>query len=160
MENKTTPITFHGIKEIEEKKLVGFRVVCNDMAGYGEKIPKASMLLEQRKGEIKHLVEPVKLIGAFMAAESTEDEDGYWVCFEVNDFEDLPEGMVSLIVPKQKYAVLNFKGHASEIFHVYSHLHNWIDENGYQRKPNKWTLEIYNSWSGKEDNVDLCDPVY
>ncbi|MGP4108473.1 GyrI-like domain-containing protein [Virgibacillus sp. L01] len=156
---KVNPITFNGEREMSEKKLVGFRVVCEDMAGYGQEIPKASMSLDRRKDEIKQLVDPVKLIGAFKAAETSKEDDGYWVCYEVHDFEDIPDGMVSLVVPEQKYAVLRFKGHASEIFQVYTHLHQWIEENGYKRVPDKWTLEIYSKWTENEDNVDLCDPI-
>jgi len=156
---KTNPINIKGVGEVEEKKLVGFRVVCEDIKGYGEEIPKASMSLNRRKNEIKHLVDPVKLIGAFKASETSEEDDGYWVCYEVHEFEDIPEGMVRLVVPEQKYAVLNFTGHASEIFKVYSHLHKWIEENGYKRVPDKWSLEIYSKWTENEDNVDLCDPI-
>ncbi|MBM7553320.1 GyrI-like domain-containing protein [Thalassobacillus pellis] len=156
---KTDSITLNGVREIGEKKLVGFRVVCEDMKGYGEEIPKTSMMLDRRKDEIKQLIEPVKLIGAFKAGETSEGDDGYWVCYEVRDFEDIPEDMVSLIIPEQKYAVLHFKGHASEIFKVYTHLHKWVKENGYQRSPEKWTLEIYSDWTENEDEVDLCDPI-
>ncbi|MGI8316921.1 GyrI-like domain-containing protein [Halobacillus mangrovi] len=152
---KINPITISGVKEIEKKKLVGFRVVSEDMAGYSKEIPKASMLLDRRKGEIKNLVEPVKLIGAFKVAETFNEDDGYWVCYEVESFEDIPDG-----IPEEKYAVLHFRGHASEIFRVYEHLHQWIDETGYKRSPEKWTLEIYSKWTENEDHVDLCDPIY
>ncbi|GEN52339.1 GyrI-like domain-containing protein [Halobacillus faecis] len=156
---KMNAITLEGVKEFGNKKLVGFRVVCNDMKGYGKEIPEASMALERRKSEIKQLLEPVKLIGAFKAGEISEGDDGYWVCFEVHEFEDIPEGMVRLVVPAQKYAILNFNGHASEIFHVYTHLHQWINDNGYKRVPDQWSLEIYSKWTANEDRVDLCDPV-
>ncbi|OAT85402.1 hypothetical protein A6P54_18975 [Bacillus sp. MKU004] len=158
MENVKS-LSLDGVKTMEEKKLVGFRVVGGDIADFQEEIPKASMELAKRKNEIKHLVEPVKLIGAFKASETSEDDDGYWSCFEVHDFEDIPEGMVTLTVPAQKYAVLNFTGRASEIYRVYDHLHLWIDENGHKRTPDKWTLEIYSKWSENEDIVDLCDPI-
>jgi len=157
---KMNAITVKGLRGIGEKKLVGFRVVCDDIKGYGEEIPKTSMLLDRRKSEIKQLVKPVNLIGAFKASETSEEDDGYWVCYEVHEFEDIPEGMVRLVVPEQKYAVLNFTGHASEIFKVYSHLHKWIEENGYKRVPDKWSLEVYTKWTENECNVDLCDPIY
>lgn len=156
---KINSVKLKGIEEIDQKKLVGFRVVCDDMKGYAQEIPKASQELAQRKGEIKHLVEPIKLIGAFKASETSEEDDGYWVCFEVEEYEDIPEGMVTLTVPREKRAVLQFKGHASEIFNMYSHLHEWIEENGYRRSPEKWTLEIYTLWTENEDLVYLCDPV-
>lgn len=152
-------VTFNGLKEITEKKLVGYRVVCSDITGYGQEIPKASLLLEQRKGEIMHLVEPVHLIGAFKVTELSDEDDGYWVCYEVNEFEMIPEGMVCLMVPTQKYAVLHFKGHASQIYHVYTQLHEWINENGYKRLPEEWTIEIYSKWTETEDIVYLCDPI-
>ncbi|MCF6136461.1 GyrI-like domain-containing protein [Pseudalkalibacillus berkeleyi] len=116
------------------------------------------MLLSRRKSEIKHLVEPVKLIGAFKSSETKED-NGYWVCYEVRNFEDVPEGMVRLFTPAQMYAVLHYEGHASKIHQVYSHLHQWIEENGYNRLREKWSLEIYSKWTENEDNVKLCDPV-
>lgn len=157
---KINSIRTFEVEEVSEKKLVGFRVVCDDMNGYSQEIPKASMLLGRRKSEIMHLVEPVKLIGVFKASEISKEDDGYWVCYEVRNFEDVPEGMVSLCTPAQKYAVLHYEGHASNIHQVYSHLHQWIEENGYKRQPEKWSLEIYSKWSENEDKVKLCDPIY
>ena len=68
-------------------------------------------------------MEPLKLIGAFKAAETSNEDDGYWVYYEVESLEDIPDGMVSLTVPKEKYAVHHFKGHSSEIFNIYDQLH-------------------------------------
>lgn len=152
-------ISILGVKEIGAKKLVGFRVVCDDIKEFGREIPKASMALASRKKEINNLVEPVNLIGAFKASETSQEEDGYWVCFEVIEYDDIPEDMVILTVPDQKYAVLDFTGHASEIFGTYEHLHHWISENGYTRVPSNWTLEIYEKWSENKDQVALCDPI-
>jgi predicted transcriptional regulator YdeE len=148
-----------GLTELEGMKLVGFRVVCEDMEGYGREIPKASMLLESRRDEIQYLVNPLKLVGAFKVVDSPPEDDGYWVCFEVDEFEDIPDGMVSLVIPAQKYGVLHFQGHASQIFSVYPHLHQWLDEKGYKRNVEGWNLEIYSKWTAKEDQVDLCNPV-
>ncbi|MCA1054047.1 GyrI-like domain-containing protein [Rossellomorea aquimaris] len=156
--NANESLVLKGVMELEEKKLVGFRVVCEDGADYSQEIPKASLALAKRKGEINHLVEPVKLIGAFKASDTTED-DGYWSCFEVTDFKDIPEGMVELTVPQQEYAVLGFRGHASRIFQVYEYLHEWMEGKGYSRKKDQWTLEVYSKWTESEDHVELCDPV-
>ncbi|WP_053218610.1 GyrI-like domain-containing protein [Virgibacillus senegalensis] len=106
------------------------------------------------------MVNPVKLIGAFKAGETSKEDDGYWVCYEVHHFEEIPDGMFNQVVLEQKYAVLHFRGHASEIFRVYHHLHQWIEENGYKRVPDKWTLELYSKWTEKEDHVDLCNPIF
>ncbi|GAA0345251.1 hypothetical protein GCM10008967_39600 [Bacillus carboniphilus] len=156
---KQDAITITGVSTIGEKKLVGFRVLASNIEEFQQDIPKASLELIRRKNEIHNLVEPVKLIGAFKAGETSEEDDGYWSCLEVTDFEQIPEGMVTLTVPEQQYAVLQFKGHASEIYGTYTHLHQWIQENGYTRTPSNWTLEIYSKWSADEDSVELCDPI-
>ncbi|KGP90630.1 transcription activator [Pontibacillus chungwhensis BH030062] len=148
-----------GIKTVNEKKLVGYRVVCNELEEYGLEIPIAFERLESRKDEINQLVDSGQLIGAFKASETSIEDDGYWVCYEVYDFEDIPKEMVSLAVPAQKYAVLNYKGEASGIYKVYDDLHQWIEEQGYKRVPAKWSLEVYSKWSEHENDVELCDPV-
>lgn len=147
------------LKEIGEKKLVGFRVLCNSVEEYKEEIPKAMKALDSRKNEIGHLLEPVKLIGAFKSKETSEEDDGYWVGFDVHEFQTIPDGMVSLIVPAQRYAVLNFNGHGSEIYQSYGDLHKWISKNGYERSPSDWTLEVYSKWSESEAAAELCDPI-
>jgi len=59
------------------------------------------------------------LVGAFIAGDFTEEEDGYWVCVEVHEIKDVPDGMVSLEVPRQKYAVISHNGTKHEIRNTY-----------------------------------------
>ncbi|RIW33603.1 AraC family transcriptional regulator [Bacillus salacetis] len=148
-----------GVTELKEMKLIGFRVVCEDTESYGREIPKAFVLLDSRRDEIKNLIDPVKLIGAFKVVDSPHEDDGYWVCFEVNEIEDIPEGMVSLVIPAQIFGVLHFQGHASQIFGVYSHLHQWLDEKGYRGNLEGWNLEIYSRWSENDNVVNLYNPI-
>jgi predicted transcriptional regulator YdeE len=148
-----------GVTGLGEMKLVGFRVVCEDTDGYSREIPKTFLSLEEHREGIKHLVDPVKLIGAFKVTDSPQEDDGYWVCFEVKEIEEVPEGMVSLVIPAQEYGVLHFEGHASQIFGIYSHLHQWLDERGYQRQMEGWNLEIYRRWSVADNQVDVYNPV-
>ncbi|MFZ0475153.1 MAG: AraC family transcriptional regulator, partial [Halobacillus sp.] len=72
-----------------------------------------------KKPSLLIIVEPLKLIGAFKAAETSNEDDGYWVYYEVESLEDIPDGMVSLTVPEEKYDVHHFRGHSSEIFNIY-----------------------------------------
>lgn len=146
------------IEEMGEKKLVGYRVVCEGDQ-YVQEIPKAVQKLNERLDEIKHLIYPLKQIGAFVAQENTAAEDGYWVCFEVSHYEQVPQGMVTLTVPSQTYAIQKYKGKPSAIFHAYESLHNWIYNNGYKRLPNLWSLEIYSQWKEEDVVVDMCDPI-
>lgn len=152
LQNKT-------IKEIDELKLVGFRILCSGDQ-YIVEIPKASLRLSERISEIKHVVNPLQQFGVFVVENQTNKEDGYWVCVEVRDFEDIPTDMVTLTVPPQRYAVLRHKGANNKIKDAYNDLHKWIEENKYRRLKNKWHLEKYYSWKDtKNVDVELLDTV-
>ncbi|CAK4839819.1 unnamed protein product, partial [Aphanomyces euteiches] len=84
-------------------KLVGIRVVCPGDQ-YAIEIPKAAVRLEKRVDEVTGVVNPNGFVGAFVVEELSEADDGYWVCVEVGEFGAIPEGMVSLEIPAQKYA--------------------------------------------------------
>lgn len=47
------------VVELDEKKLVGIRVVCPDDQ-YVKEIPKTSALLKQRLGDIQEIVHPAR----------------------------------------------------------------------------------------------------
>ncbi|TQR19440.1 GyrI-like domain-containing protein [Psychrobacillus vulpis] len=152
MENKT-------IKELHELRLVGFRVLC---AGeqYIEEIPKASLRLSECISEIKHVVNPLQQFGAFVVDNDTVEEDGYWVCVEVKEFEDIPTNMVTLTVPPQRYAITRHLGPNYQISKEYNELHKWIEKNNHIRLKNKWHLEKFYSWEDKEEiDVELFDTI-
>ncbi|MFJ5770399.1 GyrI-like domain-containing protein [Psychrobacillus sp. NPDC093180] len=147
------------IKELDEMKLVGLRVQCPGDQ-YINEISKASMELQQRINEIKQVINPSFQIGAFVVDNTTDEEDGYWVCVEVKEYENIPEGMVVLTVPSQKYGAIRHTGFNNMIRNSYETLHKWIEEKGLKRLKDKWHLEIYYSWQDPI-NVDalLLDTV-
>lgn len=70
--------------------------------------------------------------------------------------------MVSVVVPKQRYAVIRHKGPNYEIRNTYEKLHNWIEENKLERLQRSWHLEISDEWGHKEKKiieVDLYDTI-
>ncbi|WP_346775121.1 GyrI-like domain-containing protein [Bacillus sp. RO1] len=147
------------IKNLDDLKLTGFRVLC---AGeeYPVEIPKASQLLESRLSEIKNVKNGNVQFGAFIVDILSEEEDGYWVAVEVEEFEDTPEGMFTLTVPAQRYASAKYAGPATGIFNAYDELHSWAAEQGYQRLKNKWHVEIFESWEDPNNLVvDLLDTI-
>ncbi|MGO4785861.1 GyrI-like domain-containing protein [Paenibacillus sp. 2KB_20] len=149
------------VVELHELKLVGIRVVCSGDQ-YVNEIPKASVKLKERLHEIHDVVTPARLVGAFIVEEVSEEEDGYWVCVEVNEIKKVPEGMVSLVIPKQKYAVQRHQGPNHEIRNTYEKLHHWIRENNHERLLRSWHLEISDEWGqGKVDDIeaDLYDTI-
>ncbi|MFD1173968.1 GyrI-like domain-containing protein [Oceanobacillus picturae] len=152
LQNKT-------IKELGELKLVGFRVLCSGDQ-YINEIPKASQRLKNRISEIKHVVNPLLQFGAFVVENGTDEEDGYWVCVEVKEYEDVPSDMVTLTVPAQTYAASRYKGANYKIMDAYEDLHRWIEENNYKRLKDKWHLEKFYSWQDTENvDVELLDTV-
>ncbi|WP_339266700.1 GyrI-like domain-containing protein [Paenibacillus sp. FSL W8-0187] len=149
------------VVELHELKLVGIRVVCSGDQ-YVNEIPKASVKLKERLHEIHDVVTPARLVGAFFVEEVSEEEDGYWVCVEVNEIKKVPEEMVSLVIPKQKYAVQRHQGPNYEIRDTYEKLHHWIRENNHERLLRSWHLEISDEWGqGKVDDIeaDLYDTI-
>lgn len=147
------------IKELGVMKLVGLRVLCpGDQYIY--EIPKASMELQKRTHEIEQVINPSLQIGAFVVDNTTDEEDGYWICVEVKEYENIPEGMVVLTVPSQKYGALRHTGSNNMIRNSYEALHKWIEEKGLRRLKDKWHLEMYSSWSDSKNlDVLLLDTV-
>ncbi|MCQ6562494.1 effector binding domain-containing protein [Paenibacillus mendelii] len=138
-----------------ELKVVGLRVICKDGDAYKNEIPKAAVELKRRIGEIANRVVPERMIGVFVAGDYSQDEDGYWVCVQVEEIADVPEGMSSLTVPPQSYAVTLHKGRTDMIFRTYELLHHWIAEHGYERVQRSWHLEIYEQWGEPADTVEV-----
>lgn len=149
------------ITALDEMKLVGLRVVCpGDQYIY--EIPKASYMLKNRLDEIKHKVVPAHMVGAYVVGDYTDEEDGYWACVEVSDFEDIPAGMVTISIPQQRYAVKEHYGSNHLIWKTYEELHKWIAENGYERNLRAWHIEISEKWgeeTGNEVKVVLYDTI-
>ncbi|GAA0358445.1 GyrI-like domain-containing protein [Bacillus horti] len=149
------------VVELDEMMLVGIRVVCPGDQ-YVNEIPKATLRLKERLSEIENKESPARLIGAFIAGDYSDEEDGYWVCVEVNDVSQIPEGMVYIVVPKQSYAVVKHKGPNTEIRNTYERLHRWMEEQNLERFHKAWHLEIFEDW-GVTDlskiEVDLYDTI-
>ena len=74
MKMKETIIQNKTIRELDELRLVGFRVFCSGDQ-YLVEIPKASLMLTERVNEIKQVVDPNIQIGAFVVENETPDED-------------------------------------------------------------------------------------
>ncbi|MGD7050754.1 GyrI-like domain-containing protein [Rossellomorea marisflavi] len=122
-------------------------------------IPKAAKSLFNRLKEIKHLLNEYIQIGAFFV-DSKKEEDGYWVCVEVMKFEYIPKDMVTIIIPRQRYAAANFQGSNQQIFEAYDELHQWAEDNSYKRLKNTGHIEIFQSWEDSNNfNVELLDTI-
>ncbi len=147
------------IEDLSETKLVGFRVLC-DSEQYLNEIPKAAQLLNERMNEIQQVTNSSVQYGAFVVDNYSEAEDGYWICVQVNEYEDIPDDMVCLTIPPQRYAVGKHNGANYSIRDTYARLHAWIEKNGYERQLDKWHLERYHSWNNKDNLIiELLDTI-
>lgn len=152
-------MTENKIRELSELKLVGFRVLCPGDQ-FIKEIPKASLLLDNRLHEIKNVINPHQQVGAFVVGDCSDEEDGYWIGVQVTEYEEVPEGMVTITVPPQKYAAQKYEGPNEQIMDAYNRLHKWIEESGHTRLLDKWHLEIYHSWKNTEKiDVELLDTI-
>ncbi|GIO27976.1 GyrI-like domain-containing protein [Ornithinibacillus bavariensis] len=149
------------IKELGEIRLVGFRVVCEGNK-YQEEISKAAALLKERTTEIKNVLHSGRQVGAFVVDASTDDQDGYWVCVQVSEYSDIPNDMVTLTVPPQRYATTMHNGPIYSIMNSYEKLHQWIADKGLQRARENWSLEFYHRLENAPEDVqvELCDSIY
>lgn len=144
---------------LEELKLVGFRVLCAEDQ-YAKEIPKTSMILTNRQNEIKNAINKEIQYGAFIVDTHAESEDGYWVAVAVDKFENIPDGMVTLRIPPQRYATATYHGSNKGIFEAYEQLHKWTFEQGFNRLRDKWHLEMYKSWQDQANlEVELLDTI-
>lgn len=147
------------IKNIGEIKLVGYRVQC-PRDQFVIEIPKAAALLNSRVGDIPKAVDSTIQWGAFIVEGNSPEDDGYWIGIEVSEYEEIPDGMVRLTIPPQRYAMIRHKGSNHLIRDSYEVLHRWIEDCGYTRLKDKWHLERYDSWKEKDNvNVVLLDTV-
>ena len=139
--------------------LVGIRVRCSGEE-YVLQIPLAAKQLEERKEEIANVLNLPYQIGAFVVDASSEEEDGYWVCYQVKKIENVPDGMVTLTVPSQSYAVMKHKGSNKTILHTYEELHSWIEKSDSSRKLDAWHLERFYHYKDTDRiEVDLMDTI-
>lgn len=136
-------VTFEGrIKELGELKLVGLRVISTGHE-YLRDIQKTAKTLNIRMRDIQQILQPENQIGAFIVEETCAEQDGYYVCVQVEDFHQVPKDMITLTIPSQRYAVLIHEGLNNQIKKSFEIIHIWIEDHGYKQLKNKWHLEWF-----------------
>jgi predicted transcriptional regulator YdeE len=137
------------VRELGELLLVGINVVCTGESEYITAIPKLALELKQRINEIQQIVNPHLMIGAFKG--DSDSEDGYWACVQVKQFGDIPQGMHTIVVPPNHYAVKWHYGHRSQVSSTYRKLQELIDEAGFNHLNKSWGIEILRNWGNPEE---------
>ncbi len=123
------------IKVIEPKKLIG---ISQSMSLVNNK----TAMLWQTFMPKRHLI--TNAIGSDLISMQIYDNEHFikfnphneftkWACTEVADFETIPQGMYTFVLPSGKYAVFNYKGLASNAASFFNYIFTeWIPNSIYE----------------------------
>ncbi|BBI36489.1 GyrI-like domain-containing protein [Cohnella abietis] len=105
----------------------------------GIRVVQAEML--NRLKEISHIIHPKTLLG--LSYHITEGGFTHFAAVEVEQVENIPEGMTAITVPKLIYASCEHKGDQN-IDASYKDIYNWIEGRGFELSKGDLThLEEY-----------------
>ncbi|QDP39474.1 GyrI-like domain-containing protein [Radiobacillus deserti] len=135
--------------EVITKKfhLVGQSITTNYPGGFPDAAIKVQTEFESRRDEIKNVVNKEILYSPHMCNEIFAT---YFACLEVEEIEDVPEGMTGFTLPATKYAKISCSNNT--IDEGYTKIFAWMDEKEYVQKWFHYScpIEIYYL----DENVD------
>jgi predicted transcriptional regulator YdeE len=138
--------------EVIEKagfKAVGIQVVA-DWQGLHKEMPITWQIFKQRIDEISDR-RADQLIDI-----SLKYEGGLYtqiICVEVQDFDRVPDGMVTCFIPTQKYIHYYHEGTLQEIAQAFGKMYKWADEHNY--KADEFKIDYGYLQNGSETGHDL-----
>lgn len=147
-----------------EPKLVEkgeFKVVGIPYYGKNEngEIPKLWGVFNQRDGEIKNKTNHEICFGVCDPDMSEDGKFHYTICVEVSSFADIPEGMITKIIPAGKYLVFTHNGPVEEIAGLYRKIYGtWLPNSKYEveKRPD---FEYYDKRFCERGELDLYIPI-
>lgn len=123
------------IKILPETKIVGLRT---SMSFANNKTRELWQGFMPRRQEIKNPVSvdlySVELYSdaSFFTHFDPTKEFEKWAGVKVDSFDNVPDDMYRLVIPKGEYAVFDYKGKPSEAHGTYQHIYgNWIPTSDY-----------------------------
>lgn len=136
------------ILTVPARQIVAIKVVGRH-SELSHRVPIAWLDLTNRLDQIPHKVDPTLFYGLFPESDQLNDgENGvftYWVGTEVSEVGALPEGMVALSLPEQRYVVATVKGPKEAISQAYTNLFGWLKANGQRTDGERLGFELYNT---------------
>ena len=138
----------HIIEDIKEMKIVGIKGKCN-MATTMDDIPPLWMKLKEYSDAIKN-----KIGECTYGIYTMIDEQNCWATasYAVSEVEDVPEGMVSEIIPSMKVAIFTHKGKLEGLKDTYENImKDWMPKAGLELDYTKPSIEMYDE-RFKEDS--------
>jgi len=89
----------------------------------------------------------------------------FYVCFEVEPFVHLPQGMVHIEISPRQYARTKYRGSGAESYKAYDFTTQWIKEHGYSYDDISYYFEVYNQRTKMlapddiENEIQIYSPV-
>jgi AraC family transcriptional regulator len=126
-----TPI----IKVIEAKKLVGIsesmNLIENKTAMLWQNFMPKRHLIKNINGN--HFISMQIYDNEYFAKFNPDNKFTKWACTEVTDFETIPFGMQTIILPAGKYAIFKYKGLATQAAPFFEYIFTqWLPNSNYE----------------------------
>lgn len=122
------------IKQSPERKLVGHQLVMSFAHNRTAELWKSFMPRRTEvSGEKSSLLFSIQIYGSNFFANFRPDANfKKWAAMEVMDFNSLPDGMETLIIPAGMYAVFFYEGSSSNGDKVFQHIfETWLPKSGF-----------------------------
>jgi AraC family transcriptional regulator len=155
----------------DEFKIVGLKcsTTLKDNAE-NRTIPKLWQGFIPRMSEVKNAVNPKESYGiclndsTFDLKEfSDEEEYEYLAGLEVPDFDNMPEGMITRVIPKQKYAVFTHKGSLDKLSKTYDYIYGTWAAKGEEKIADADDFELYDerfdAQNPENSEMDIYVPI-
>ena len=152
------------IQVIEEKKLIG---INQSMSLVNNKTAMLWQTFMPKRHQItnaigSHLISMQIYSNEHFVAFNPHNEFTKWACLEVTDFDFIPTGIQTFILPAGKYAVFNYKGLASNAAHFFNYIFTeWIPNSVYEldNRPHFEILGEKYSNTSSESEEEVWIPI-
>lgn len=141
---------------IKEFKAVGITYFGDNKKG------EITKLWDTFNNQYKQINQKSKTMLCYGICDDMPDSEGrfhYTACAEVDSFLDLPEGMVTKVVPEGKYVVYTYSGDLKDLGDFYQNIFTkWLPSSGYQfdQKPQ---FELYDQRFMNNGEFDIYFPI-
>ncbi|RWR06538.1 effector binding domain-containing protein [Siminovitchia fortis] len=142
----------------KELKLVGQSITANFPDSFPDAAIKVQEEFLQRTDEIHNAKHKEILFSPFMCNEIIAT---YFACLEVDEIDQIPEGMIGFKLPMTKYAKISCSN--KTISEGYDAVYAWMQEHGYKEKwfNHSSPVEIYYiDENAEEEPAEILIPIY
>lgn len=140
----------------DELKVVGMPYYGNNSKG---EISQIWGVFCKRMNEIKNKTNFEVSYGVCDPEVSEDGKFHYTACVEVSSFEDIPEGMVTKVVPEGRYAVFTYNGPIEKIGEFYKKIYkDWLPNSEYEVEIRP-DFEYYDKRFCQKGELDIYVPI-